>query len=376
MLHSSQQALFTLLRIALGQERVYFWSSDVDLRSLVGMAKSQGVSHIACDGLRLLYDQAERDEKILQDLSSFNSNELEMLRFNWLGETMRAERSYKQYVQRLSKLLGFFSSNGIRAMVMKGYGLSLNYPIPSHRPIGDIDLYLFDEAERGDHLLKSQLGVAFLPNEPHHSVFLFENGVVENHHHILNIYKHPSNKKLEALLEKLAEESVATTQAGVTFYLPSVKFNSVHLLRHMASDFATVTTTLRHVLDWCTFVNAHAEAMDWGFLRKVAHEANMHRFLDALNSICVDYLGCAPERFPIEKRDDGLRDRVLTEILNPAFQEAIPSRKNMFAYGWVKLKRLWRNRWKHQIVFRESFGQLFYYSLKNRIFKSFVCFTK
>lgn len=35
-------------------------------------------------------------------------------------------------------------------MVLKGYGLSLNYLKPSHRPCGDIDIWLFGKQKEAD----------------------------------------------------------------------------------------------------------------------------------------------------------------------------------------------------------------------------------
>ena len=42
--------------------------------------------------------------------------------------------------------------NGIRLLLMKGHGLSELYPKPQSRPSGDIDIYLFDDYEKGNFL--------------------------------------------------------------------------------------------------------------------------------------------------------------------------------------------------------------------------------
>lgn len=87
---------------------------------------------------------------------------------------------------------------------------------------------------------------------------------------------------------------------GVAVCLPSVRFNSIHLLRHMVNDFATVKTTLRHVLDWVTFVKNND--VDWAFVQKIARETNMIRFLDAVNGICVAFLGYTSEKFLFQRQ--------------------------------------------------------------------------
>lgn len=151
--------------------------------------------------------------------------------------------------------------------------------------------------------------------------------------------------------------------------IPSVKFNSIHLLRHMASDFATVRTTIRHVLDWSTFVAKND--VDWDFVHEVAHKSNMNKFLDVLNGICVHYLGYPEVKFPIEVRDQRLETRVFNEILTCDDQVDSPetnmSLLKKVQYGWRKSKRLWRNRWKYAIVYDESILDAFIRKAKNRL---------
>lgn len=191
--------------------------------------------------------------------------------------------------------------------------------------------------------------------------------VIENHESILDINTHKSSAVLNKLLESLASDCLLTSQRINGMVLPSVEFNSIHLLRHMANDFATVKTTLRHVLDWGTFVAKNN--IDWNFVYKVMHRANMHKFLNAINSICVDYLGYDSKAFRIEKRDDELRDRVLEDILYSGFQGEIPSMNNKISYGLAKACRMWHNRWKYSIVYDESLFSSFFYSTLNRIKK-------
>ena len=65
----------------------------------------------------------------------------------------------------------------------------------------------------------------------------------------------------------------------------------------------------------------------------------------------MEYLGYPKEMFPVEKENVRLRDRVLGDSLHPEFQEEVPPMEKRIAYGIVKTKRLWVNRWKHRMVF-------------------------
>ena len=76
---------------------------------------------------------------------ALDSPELEDLKYEWFGSVFQAEEDYKKYVEDIASLAKAYSEAGIEMMVLKGYGLSLNYPVPAHRPVGDIDVFLNDD---------------------------------------------------------------------------------------------------------------------------------------------------------------------------------------------------------------------------------------
>lgn len=149
----------------------------------------------------------------------------------------------------------------------------------------------------------------------------------------------------------------------------------------MASDFATVTTSLRHVLDWTTFINTcyrtpknpNSEMFDWSFVQHVAKNTNMIRFLDAINSISVKYLGYPKEMFPVSNPDDNLSELVIEDILNNDDTADRPtgdlSLVQKIRYGITKTLRLLKNRWKYNVVYDENIVESFFYLASNRLNK-------
>lgn len=93
-------------------------------------------------------------------------------------------------------------------IVLKGYGLAQNYPIPCHRPCGDVDIYLFGEQEKADKLLQEKFGITIDKTHHHHTVFRFKNETEENHYDFLNVHVRPSNKRVEKKLKKMANLDV------------------------------------------------------------------------------------------------------------------------------------------------------------------------
>lgn len=361
MMTESQRLLLLLIRSALHKGCVDLSRFRPNWSEIYSLAQMQGVEGIVFDALCDLPAESRPPRTLL---------------LSWIGKVASMERRYDQYVQAIKSLSAQLEGINLCMMLMKGYGCSLNYPNPKHRPCGDIDIFVMNPyGEHTQAIVKlvddwaiKQQSCHIIHDNEHHSVFQYGKFVVENHETILDINTHKSSIALNRLLESLATGSLL--QRGKNeIIIPSARFNSIHLLRHMANDFATVKTSLRHVLDWSTFVYAHNDEVDWPFIYDIAHQANMHRFLDAINSICVDYFCYSSEDFPIEQRDCKLRDRVLNDILSLRALDKMPPMGKRIRYGWAKSKRLWQNRWKYKIVYDESLWNSFCSLALNRINK-------
>lgn len=360
-MNSTHNVLLQLLKLSLGNiEQPSYTQDDISWSEVFHESRHQGVACVACDAFEHIRKKYRPEQKLLLE---------------WLGSSINNESIYRSYVDTICQLSGIVSRLGMRMLLLKGYGCSLNYPIPSHRPCGDIDIFLIDDD--GKHTDKlSELLESYLVQEynssikhpnGHHSQFIFGGFLVENHSHILDLDAHKSSLFLEHILETLVTEEVREIHVGdYLLYLPSVKFNSVHLLRHMANDFATVSTSLRQVLDWSTFVASND--VDWPFICEISHRTNMNRFLDALNGICVDYLGYSEDMFPIEHHDEKLENEVLDDILiskdSVTHLSHNPSYSQKLCYSLNKTKRMWKNRWKYKIVYDENLFESFWSKVK------------
>lgn len=356
---NEQRALLELISVAMGNP-CQMPLSGCNWDEVVRLSYEQGVPAIACDGLASLYASHPK-------LHDNGSPQRKDLSYRWIGQVISSERHYAKYEKAIRQLSAFCKDLEIRILLLKGYGCSLNYPIPSHRPCGDIDIYLFGKQTILDEQIRDLNGEIDCHNE-HHSIFCFEGFVVENHKTILDVNTHKSNAHLEKVLEQLAEES-EESQGIPNLFLPSAKFNSIHLLRHMANDFAAANISLRHILDWGTFVNK--SDFDWEFVRKVVTSAKMDKFLYAVNDICVDWFGFPREKFPVSSHNPHLRDKILEEIFR---HKKIPYTNlrelalwNKILYGMSKSYGMWKNRWKYKIVFDESLWESFLWKTRNRI---------
>lgn len=76
----------------------------------------------------------------------------------WIGQTTMIEWIYAKHQERIRELADFYKQHNKRMLLLKGYGCSLCYPKPEHRPTGDIDIFLFGQLDEADALVEKELG--------------------------------------------------------------------------------------------------------------------------------------------------------------------------------------------------------------------------
>ena len=362
--------LLRLIALGLGNDVEFdFPLEGVDWQEVIRRAMADGLDAVAFDGVQALY-------KRRPDLADTLDGTLGDTKFKWMSFTLQAEQDYDSYRSTLQDLAAFYNDAALPVMVVKGYGLSLNYPVPQHRPTGDIDIYLFGRWEEADRLLAETKGIRIDNSHHHHSVFRFGGRSVENHYDFINVHVRPSNRRLEPLLKELAArepvEMSFAPDGGSRILLPCADFNALFLLRHAALHFSSGYINLRQILDWLLFVREHGAEVDWKWLYCILERENMVHFTNSLNAIGVRYLGFAPEMFPGIEQDQALVDRVFGEILHPAFHDKEDG--TLLNSLWVKLMRWWSNRWKYRLCFSDSLTSAFFHSLFAKFLKpgSFV----
>ena len=165
--------LVVLTRVGLGGEGV--WPKEIevaDWNAVIKLAAAQGVLAICWDGLQALIKQ----QQIPAELQPSRD-----ILLRWAANIDSIERAYAKQKATLRKLATFYSRNGFEMMLLKGYGLSLSYPTPEHRPCGDIDIWLYGRQQEADELLHKMHGVSINEDKHHHTTFTV-NGILVVYH--------------------------------------------------------------------------------------------------------------------------------------------------------------------------------------------------
>ena len=340
------QTLLKLLRFANAQASTVsdtVLPSNIDWRTVYGIAVHQGVSAILLDAIGRLPAEARPPKPVLMQ---------------WIGQTTMMERMYAKHRERIVELADFYKQHGIKMLLLKGYGCSLCYTKPEHRPTGDIDVFLFGRQDEADFLVEKQHGIKVHREYHKHSTFNYCGVEVENHAKFIDDVSHKSNIRFESILMAVLDKEECLKSPIDNVLIPSPTFNALFLLRHTGEHFASNEITLRQVLDVGTFFQRYHSKIDWTLVFKVYKEERMLRFFNAIATICVEYLGIDATCFASDDKqytyqsDTALAERVLSDIFAkkdvlPMTTAGIDTIAKKLKYAIDKSHRWWHNRWKY-----------------------------
>ena len=343
---------FELLQVALGWRNSLSRVPSVrEWEEVEALAEEQGVDGLLLSGIERLASQVPLEVKL-----------------QWIGAVMQMEAVHEDYVRALASLAGFYNEHGLKMMVVKGYACGLDWPRPEHRPTGDIDIWLFGKQRIADEVIEHDAGVEVDSSHHHHTVFEWQGFSVENHYDFINVHHHRSNAEMEKIFKKLAQDDGYSVEVhGERVYLPSANLHALFLLKHAMMHFAATEITVKNLLDWGFFVQAHGKEVDWKWLEETLERYGMKELFHIFNAICVEDLGFDAGLFPAADVDAELKARVLGEILDPEIPNEKPS-ELLKRVVW-KVRRWKANEWKHRLCYSDSMWSAFWSGVWNHLLK-------
>ena len=204
-LSKTTQALLMLVRLSIGKEPNPHFPDHINWPRLIELANMQGLAALASDGLQVYYDTHPQVDAATQAvLDPLYAREFNIPRLQFLGMPNHQRKLYRQHEQAVGNLARFYAQHDIPMMLLKGHGLSLNYPKPALRPSGDIDVYLFGKWKEADQAIHKEKGIEVSSEHEHHTTFDWEEISVENHYDFVITLTRRSNRKLEIEFKQMA----------------------------------------------------------------------------------------------------------------------------------------------------------------------------
>ena len=349
-----QEFFLQLVRLGIGTSKDAHIPKSIDWVQLKALAEEQGLSAIVLDAI----DKLPTEKRPLQELL-----------LEWIGDVLQNfELRYSEYKKAIGSLASFYNQHGFKMMVLKGYACSLDWPKPEHRPCGDIDIWLFGKQKEADKAIVKEKGVKIDNFHHHHTIFNWRDFTVENHYDFIEVHHHSSSPALEAILKEKGQDDTHFVELyGEKVYLPSPNLHALFLLRHNIEHFVATSITLRQVLDWAFFVQAHGKDVDWAWLERVMEEFGMRKFYDIINAICVEDFGFDINLFTRVQFLPQVKDRVLHDILTPEFDDKEP--KCFLPRVFFKYRRWKANGWKYELCYKGSRWSAFWSAAWNHVLK-------
>lgn len=363
-----------LLRCGLGTNNPldHISLSAQDLEDVLSLSARHKLAVVVYDGICRLDEVNTFSEQGQEDL-------FEDVKYKFVGYQAIQIHKFDRYLQTLNSLLSFYRHIGVRVVLLKGYGLAQYWPIPSHRSMGDIDVYLMGHQHEADRLLHEKTGISvnYFPIG-HHTEFLYRDAIVENHTSFVTLLCGGKRRKsLEIYLEKeLTRCVVSSKDEGLQYVFPNANFNAVYLIVHMSGHFRTGTITLCQLCDWVMFVKAERNNIQWDEVSGCYRQYGFDAFVDVINEICIRYLGLDSSWVPPTKYRENVVKRVFQEIIESAGPNDGREIENRVINRVIRdISNGWKYRLLKESLFNEMIRKGFHYILHPKDFKSHELFV-
>ena len=254
-----------------------------------------------------------------------------------------------KYHKLQEKLLGEFSdftkSKGIDTVQMKGIGFSMNYPEPTARFGGDLDVFNFkhgtDPADTKNNMSfitdrlakKAGMDVA-LDHGPKHSEIRYKGMPIENHRNFLNAEIAPISDKMNKYLFKHLKPVQETLPNGTKILVPSKEFNNVFISYHAMQHYVGGGINFHHLADWAMQVKKHGLTIP-----EEAKGTKYEQFIYAFTNLANKHLGTSVKVPENKKLEDDIFRRMVHIEDKMGFNIDLPKHKNPISMTIYKFKK-------------------------------------
>ena len=336
-----------LLQVAIGtRDNLSRVPTESEWTTIYEKAEQQTVVGVMLDGIVKLPKEQLPPKKLL---------------LQWIGVTEIIYQQNEKQKKVIAKLAEIWVKEKIMMMVFKGQANGTFYPIPEHRATGDIDCWLFGEAEKGDSIM-TEYGAVVDFNWYRHSKISFKGEIIENHRVMSHTRGNRKKKDMEQELRIMAQGSVCKVIDGCGMALmPSAQFNACFLTYHGLHHFLSEGLRMKQVLDWAMFLKADQENVDWEAYWKFCKKYKLERFAKVMTQIATEYLGVEVlvNGYGLTVKDCSAEIEVLAEkVLRSTLYDndyLFNSGKNEWKVRWLLVKNMFtRDRWKYRDIAQQS----------------------
>lgn len=173
---------------------------------------------------------------------------------NWGLSAQEVWDTYRKQLNVLEGMVNTCQENNVRLLLLKGTGLSRLYPKPESRQSSDIDIYLFDDYEKGNRLFTGH----DIKRIDKHASFQINNVLIENHY----TFFEPNTRQKKRILKYINStlDDVRLTSYGYYVLCPmaNMVFLTLHTLKHFTEERLI---QLKNIVDFAMYLHTYRDSL-------------------------------------------------------------------------------------------------------------------
>ncbi|MFR9619746.1 MAG: nucleotidyltransferase family protein [Rikenellaceae bacterium] len=284
-----QQLLLELMRCEIWGREIdlsLFERTPIDWSQILNMAQQQAVLGVVANSIARL------------PLALQPSREVQIK----LHHRVTLNRQQYHYQAAVAgDILEDLKSVGVdRGVVLKGLGMSQNYPDPSARMCGDIDIFV---GEQMYHRSREICTDPECTENPMHYEFHYKGVPVELHRSVTSAEEiDRRGKELvawfnQALLTSSRVELVDV--CGTKIETPDATFNAIYIFLHAYRHLVKGGIGLRQICDWALVLDGRSQQIDYAVVEQLLERHDLRRMWDVFIQMINIYLGFDMSKYPL-----------------------------------------------------------------------------
>lgn len=236
------------------------------------------------------------------------------LKNDWIVYIFNRVRRWKAIMENQHYLIYLLKEDGISIAIMKGSAVGVCFPMPEHRPAGDIDFLVAPEDfDRAAELLEKD-GFVLIEKAPYHWEYE-KNGVSFEMHHF------PSGMEADdTYLMGLFQEGLKNLEMkqyrGYEFSSLPVLQNGLVLLLHIVHHLHS-GMGLRQICDWMMYAHTYLDD-DYYYreMQPVLQKANLETLAKMVTKACQMHLGLRKDITWCNDIDDSYCNELIEYVMD------------------------------------------------------------
>lgn len=278
---------------------------DVDWPGIIRLASNQTVLGLLCDSISRLSPEYQPEPEVMQKLRAMRIGNI---------------RTHAVLNTKLSETLELFRSYGLHPVLLKGQGLAANYPDPTARQCGDLDIYVGGrDYEKACAVAVAKFGANANDSESIKHYHLKSAGVdIEIHRIAESLPGFLADRRYQVWTRRHLQESELrrVNIEGIEVDVPPVAFDAVYILNHTWHHFVNGGIGLRQVCDWVRYLHCFHDSIDHEILENDLRQFGLLKVWKIFAYIAVNDLKLPACECPLyEEGYSRLAAKVLDRIL-------------------------------------------------------------